>query len=350
MKYLLASLTILFFSSCSSEALEIPDTIDINHKTYNSTISSIPDSSLEAALTVPDQDGAIGRNQEGYFHVRFQLGMNTISDLAVVQNRLDALTATLQTIEYAFSFQRAEGDFEVAVPANLSGLGDPTEGDLASGTAFFGSSLGLTLLSLSNSSWFTNRPETATQRGVLESYSSDFQQMLDYLKRSKSLLFEIDRAAPNRLLFNAVAFHSLGTYLSDQEAIEIARDFTVDALSLQDDSLGYFIEGGGWDSSYNGVALQLGLELYMISDPSDLRSRLKNALEKSAQWQLTRILNSGEINQEGNTRVFEGGESFLGNEKGIDYTKTAKSLMYLSILTGDSKFEDLASRVLDFYL
>ena len=79
------------------------------------------------------------------------------------------------------------------------------------------------------------------------------------------------------------------------------------------------------------------------------RNKLKTALQKSTEWQLSRILSSGEISQEGNTRVYAGGESFLGSEKGIDYAKTAKSFIYISVLTEDEGFERVAERILDFY-
>lgn len=339
----------LLFLSCGNKELIKSDAINLSHQSYNNVISSIATSSLEAALTVPNVEGAIGRNQEDYFHVRFQTGINTLSDYAIATESMKALEATILTIEYAFQYQQEVGDFAVNVPAELAYFGAPNDADLASGTAFFGSSLGLTLLSLSQSKWFTTSTMTSQRRALLASYDTHFQKMLDYLKRSKTLLFTADQAAPNRLLFNAVAFQALGTYLADQEAIDIAEEFLLDALSYQDDSLGYFIEGGGWDSSYNGVALQLGLELFMILDDSSIRTQLKEALQKSAQWQLSRILTSGEIDQEGNTRVFDGGESFLGTEKEIDYAKRAKSFIYLSILADNIALKEIAYKILSFY-
>ena len=318
-----------------------------NAKTYNDVIVDINDELIEKGVASFNDEGAIGRNINGYFHVRFQLGMNTISDLAITRERTDALEATVKAIEYAFSYQKPEGDFELLIPEELSELGEPLEADLASGVAFFGSSLGLSLFSLSQSTWY-NSPEIQPLRERITSKNEQFLSMLNYLKSVKQMLFEIDAEAPNRLLFNAVAFQSFGLYLDDNESIAIAADFANDVLQLQHDD-GYFIEGGGWDSSYNGVALQLGLELYMILEGSELKTSLGSALLKAARWQTSRILSSGEINAKGNTRVFPGGEAFLGQEKGIDYAKTAKSMIYLSVLTQDDSFETLALQILDFY-
>ena len=348
MKTLLILLLAAASISCNSSEAISPSAVEFSHQTYNEVIASIDLPSLEAAAMVPDEEGALGRNKEAYFHVRFQLGLHTLSDLAIAQKRLDALDATVRAIQYSFDHQLTDGGFELNIPEELSHLGSPLEAELVSGTAFFGSSLGLSLLSLSNSAWFQESEETASQRDLIQSYVPNFQRTLDHLKANKSVLLEIDQSAPNRLLFNAVAFQSLGLFLSDQEAISMAEEFTSLALELQD-ALGYFIEGGGWDSSYNGVALQLGLELFMILEDSSLRAQLHQALQKSVEWQLSRVLDSGEISQEGNTRVFEGGESFLGKEKGIDYAKTVKSFIYLSVLGNDATLHAMAQKILDYY-
>ncbi|MEM6799889.1 MAG: hypothetical protein AAF696_00720, partial [Bacteroidota bacterium] len=60
------------------------------------------------------------------------------------------------------------------------------------------------------------------------------------------------------------AFYSLGMYLEDEEALLIGLDFAKNAFRQIDREAGYFIEGGGWDSSYNGVALQLGFEFLAL--------------------------------------------------------------------------------------
>ena len=350
MKSLLSLLFTVALVSCKRPEMISPNTVELGHRTYNQVITSLDASSLESAVQVPNEDGALGRNKEAYFHVRFQLGLNTLSDLAIAEERLDALDAVVRTIQYSFTYQLADGGFELSIPEELSHLGAPLEAELVSGTAFFGSSLGLALWSLSNSEWFQESATTASQKTIIQSYIVNFQRTLNYLKEHKETLLEIDKEAPNRLLFDAVAFQSLGRFLSDQEALDIAEDFAELALELQDDSVGYFIEGGGWDSSYNGVALQLGMELFMIMEDSTLRVQLQRALQKSVEWQLSRILDSGEISQEGNTRVFDGGEAFLGEEKGVDYAKTAKSFIYLSVLANDTTFRDVAERILEFYM
>ena len=161
-------------------------------------------------------------------------------------------------------------------------------------------------------------------------------------------LLEYDRAAPNRLLFDALGYYTLGTFLDRQDAILVGKLFLSEALKLVDSKEGYFIEAGGFDSSYNGVACKLAIELMSFMEVSE-RSELETAINSAMNWQISRINPEGEISTEGNSRVFEGGESFLGTEKRVDYAKTVKALYYYSLLTGEEEIEQIANRVLTYY-
>lgn len=144
----------------------------------------------------------------------------------------------------------------------------------------------------------------------------------------------------------------LGTYTGDEEARQLGLDFAQNAFSQTDQGAGYFIEGGGWDSSYNGVALQLGFEflsLLVQEGEEALIEEYAKALSCALDWQLSRILESGEISAEGNSRVFPGGEAFLGQEKGIDVLKTVRALFYMASYAGEKRYEDLAWKILNFY-
>ncbi|MGH1539253.1 MAG: hypothetical protein ACRBHB_02425 [Arenicella sp.] len=69
-------------------------------------------------------------------------------------------------------------------------------------------------------------------------------------------------------------------------------------MSLVDED-GYFIEGGGFDSSYNGVATSLGFQLAMVGFEDSLGSISNEAI----QWQAGRIKPDGEVSTKGNSRV-----------------------------------------------
>lgn len=344
------------FSSCNkekSENLSLNDTVHLNvGKDYNSLISEFDEQLLLEFIEVPNNSGALGRNKNGYFHVRFQINMSKLSDLAVKSQRIDALQAFLKSLQYSFLYQESNGGFQLIPPDDLINNPDipsANTGDRISAVAFFAYSLGLGLTTLENSDWYSNHSETEEIRQQIQSFSSNIELTLSYLKTNKEILNQADQYAPNRLLFDAIAFYSLGMYLEDNEAKEIGIEFMQRALELTDETSGYFIEGGGWDSSYNGVALKLGLEAFSLLPISEFKEIFGLKLAEAMDWQISRILSNGEILTDGNTRVFPGGESFLGNEKTVDAEKTIKALFYFSFLTENSSYKNIALTVLNYY-
>ena len=354
-------LVILAFSilSCSDSDSSTLGTISndnsyeiINEPSYNDLISNIGEEKLALGVEEPNSAGALGRNKDSYFHVRFQVNMNSLSDYVVVSERYDALQHLMNTIQYAFDKQLAEGDFEFSPPEELLNAADyspPVTGDLESGTAFFASSLGVALISLQNSAWFNTSQETQEIKEQLASLNPAFEKTLDYLLSKKNVLQQYDAIAPNRLLFDALAYYALGSYLSRPDAQEVAVEFIESALNLIDPQEGYFIEGGGWDSSYNGVAIKLAMELFALVDDESKKDRLNEAILSATTWQMGRIKENGEVTTEGNTRVYEGGELFLGAEKGVDYVKIVRAFYYFGTLANAQEVIDLGDKVLDFY-
>lgn len=191
--------------TCQSESLDLS-------KNYQDLINGLPEDFIRRIPEAPDELGALGRNKAGYFHVRFQLKMTCLSDFALRFEDEAALSAFFRTLEYAFSHQKEEGDFEIQLPEDLRNSPDypPSAADLASGTAFFAYSLGLSLNYLQQSSWFQTTPDLQNYRDALAAYSPALDKLLAYLKESKELLQATDAQAPNRLLFDAIAFYIFG--------------------------------------------------------------------------------------------------------------------------------------------
>jgi hypothetical protein len=353
MKLPIALLTILLFSgvSCKNEKQEVTicnEGLLSGSTNFHSLILALPDYLIKGLTKNPNSSGALGRNLDGYFHVRFQMDIGFLASYAVYNQSDDALAKFISAAEYSFNKQKPSGDFELVIPNNLQYLGTPSEGDLTSGVAFFTSAVGSSLVLLNQSSWFSNRPNDAlTQR--LASLKTKFQLTVNYLKAQKEVLKMYDKDAPNRLFFDALAFYSMGIYLNDSQAKAIGIEFIELALAQQD-AAGFFIEGGGFDSSYNGVSLRLGMVLLGILQPqNDLYGRLKKAISCSVQWQASRILESGEISLQGNARVYPGGESFLGSEKQMAWIDTLLSFYFTYALSSSENYIGLAKKVETFY-
>ncbi len=300
-----------------------------------------------AASDMPDSNGAMGRNRNGYFHVRFQMGISAQADYAIVSEDTQALEYTIKAIEYAFDHQLPAGDFELTVPAELSDQ-TPGEADLASGVSFFLSSLGLALNTLEQSSWY-HSAEILPYKNRVDALLPKIQNAADWLLSKKAVLEAADENAPNRVFFNALAYYGLGKWLNDDNLMLAGVSFAEQAISKQHAN-GYFVEGSGWDSSYQGVGIYAGFGLYSLLDASEpIRAPLWDCLSCAVDWQKSRVLESGEISTEGNSRVYPGGEDFLGQEKQVDALKTIIGFFVMGYYSGDSGYIQLAHKVIEYY-
>lgn len=104
---------------------------------------------------------------------------------------------------------------------------------------------------------------------------------------------------------------------------------------------------GGYDSSYNGVAIAVGYRLLLFHPDN---KNLSKALEKAVYWLESRVSNSGEVCLEGNSRVFVGGESFLGKEKGVDVSHVVEGFALASVVTENKRFLEISRKIINAYV
>jgi hypothetical protein len=312
-------------------------------------VKSLPADIITSMTEAPAADGALGRNKDAYFHVRFQLGIAPNAAYSIYREDANALREVARSITYSFERQKADGDFIISVPPSLQHLGDPSAADLASGTAFFGSALATGLNLFNQSGWFQRLDNTDAGKLAIADTRPQIQRMTDWLQEQTELLKQVDARAANRLLWDANCFYGLGTYLGDIDAQRIGEEFIREALALQHPD-GYFQENEGFDSSYNGVSLLHGLQVFVLLPNGELKQQLGAALLRAAKWQITRIAESGEIITTGNTRVFPGGEEFLGEEKSVAASDTVLAFYWLNILSpGRSDYLKIAEKVKNYY-
>ena len=318
----------------------------VESKSYGDTIALLPVSITQvlAQHYRPNGKGAMGRNQPSYFHVRFQMGLHHLAHHAIAAQSATALTQFVSALEYAFDRQNRDGNFELIIPPELSEQGQPSPTDLASGVAFFLSSAGSGLLAIQTSAW---AEKAIDLKPLLERISAIEQRLvptLRYLFEQRHLLEAADQRAPNRLLINATALMTLGQLLRDVEACNEARRLIAIATN-QIHADGYFVEGGGYDSSYNGVATATLLRLAIMENSAQLRGIAQRALN----WQLTRISDRGEILTDGNARVHTNGEAFLGRPKDVDVAHTLEALALASLDRSGERYIHIAEQVYRYY-
>jgi len=160
-------------------------------------------------------------------------------------------------------------------------------------------------------------------------------------------LIDVDRYAPNRLLFNAHAFQSCGALIVNPEKRFLIRaateQFVALAMSFYSKD-GYFIEGEGYDTSYQGVAIRVGEDL-LLAGYEDSDGSLRSALSNCAKWLSARVDSKGRINSSGNTRTCWSKEVVFGSPKLISIPEVFTGLAYSGIRTGDSAIVNSARRV-----
>ncbi|MEO1646810.1 MAG: hypothetical protein AAFR67_16600, partial [Chloroflexota bacterium] len=110
---------------------------------------------------------------------------------------------------------------------------------------------------------------------------------------------------------------------------------------------GYFIEGNGWDTSYQAVAIEIGNEV-LLSGYTDTDNRLRDALNTATDWLVDRINDNGEIDSTGNTRTCWGQEAFLGEPKILAMTSVIKAITYRSLDENNAEWQSGVERVIQW--
>jgi hypothetical protein len=272
---------------------------------------------------IPDKDGLVGRNRDGFKWAALQRGATLT--LAFAASRGDEKLADncWRAAEVTFAHQTAEGNF-----------GDPAES-----VAFWLCELSRTLLVIQES------PLAGHFRDRIEALKPKLAKAAQWLSGEQERLQREDRAAPNRLFFDAEAFLFCGRLLGDEGLEKIGRDFLERGMKLFRAEDGVFLEHNGADSSYQAVNL-LRLQEIVLRLPD---KRIEEAIAAGVRWELSRIDAEGVVSTEGNTRVHPGGEKFLGQEKQVNIGEVALALLYYHGRTGDAGALEAVERLQRHY-
>lgn len=287
---------------------------------------------------LPDANGLTGTNRKhgSWLEAGPQRGSCRAVIAAVVTDDLARADLAWRGIEVAFSHQRADGGFE----ANLRPNGKSArEGAAAVETAFFFlQELGRALLVIQQS------PHEAHFRARIEALRPKVRKACDFISAGYDDIIATTSHAANRIIIAAKAFGTCGIFLGDERLVGQARGLIAHALTLRDDA-GVFLEKGGRDSSYNVVSILFGQVLALHVPLPEFEAALPAAIE----WQLGRVLPSGEVDVRGNTRTGVGKEvSYHGEPKNVNYTEVVLALTYYGTVRRDARALDAARRVFDY--
>lgn len=286
-------------------------------------------------------NGLIGRNRQygRLVSPRFQLGAGAALRLGL---HLDPTLANngFRAIEVGTSAIASDGAVQSDVPPDAPAGTTLDRSDLASGAAFFMADACPALLALQAHP----NADTIAEPRRRETVIAVLGRGLNWLIALADDLERVDRAAPNRLLYDALAYHSCGVLTGNNAAQTHARRFVALALS-QTRTDGVFIEKGGSDTSYQAVSVRLAADLLLTGYAATDSQTLNNRWQAGAIWLGNRILADGRIDSSANTRTCHGGESFLGVEKTVSAPGVYGAMIYMAELASNDGLKSAAARL-----
>jgi hypothetical protein len=300
--------------------------------------------------TFPNADGSTEANKSGYIQIGFQYHTFTLVPNAVLLESTRSLDALLRIAEYTFQHQHPDGRFDYSESNGTVTTGSPMGplGEASNATLFF-YDFGHTLVLLPKSSWFASSAVCAPYRARLAALRDKCGPSLNWLLSQRQVL-ATDHAASNRTLAHGMSYYFLGRALGRPDALQAGRDILRSVVDAQTPD-GVFIEGRGFDSSYQMANVLLCAWTYLNLDPSDgsLREGFWNAIKRGVSRELPSIASTGEVATAGNSRVAANGESFEGHKKTVNSKQVMAGLGYYAVMAGDDSALETTRRVYQFY-
>ncbi len=155
-----------------------------------------------------------------------------------------------------------------------------------------------------------------------------------------------DQRYTHRKWILAAALGEAGELTGNTHLASAAADFAAEGIALQHDD-GENPEKGGYDVSYQMVDALNGARYYTtLKCPAqaELAARVRRMIEKTCQWEMRRILPSGEIDVNGSTRMLK--ESGRGGAiKHTNYKEIVEAFTWASVITGNPVYGQTAERL-----
>jgi Ca2+-binding RTX toxin-like protein len=305
----------------------------------------------------PDAVGRFGRNRDYqmYSSPYWQRGVWEYTQEAVFSKNAAKVDLALKGLEFAFNKQLSNGNFSfVPVPdiaeSSQQDVGLNGQSDLRA-TAFFMAALGTSLTTYQESQWFQTDSQNQSFRDRLTLLTPKIKKTLDFLSLDNNVSrLQKDVGDTNRIWYWGLAYYGAGKFLNDTKAQQIGLNFAQKALSQFDPVTGIFWENGGSDSSYQAVNMVVASRFSFLLDKNDpLRTKIQQAVVKAAAWEQSKILSTGEVSTNGNSRIYDGGESFMGKEKVIDKKQVVLGMSYAALFSNSQTYWRTAERVSDYY-
>ncbi|MEN6452590.1 MAG: hypothetical protein ABFC96_19030 [Thermoguttaceae bacterium] len=276
----------------------------------------------------PDAEGLASYNRGGFKSPEFQGRAMHYMLLAIVRGDRPAIDEGWRAIDATFEQQTEAGNF--------GRQGQPHGGPSA--VSIWLAQLDQAILVLRESQF---GPEYKERIGRLTPKIHRAAEWLAEPRRQERLKRE-DADAPNRLLFDALAYGLSGVLTDDARLRQAGRRF-VDLAMQRHRADGVFLEKGGHDSSYQAVAA-LNLQVWLLYFPD---KKLAEPASAAVAWELGRVGSDGQIDVTGNTRTGLGQEQWMGHAKAVNLSEVTLCLLYDYARTGSRQSLDAAGRIVE---
>ena len=271
------------------------------------------------------------RNQAGRWYIEDQRPGEELIIGGLIKNDPQAVEAGFKMFDWGFAHQVDDGSFSMT-------------GDRFHSTSFFVEGVAHALLVIQQSS---HSKQYAFQ---VAKYKPLVHRAARWMISSKVWEQGIrgNRPYTHRRYLVATALGLTSKLTGDEELIKYARKSIEDGLSLQRPD-GVNPEKNGHDSSYQIVGVIYAQRWVMYFPQETITPKVVAMINKSLLWEQTRILPSGEISTEGNTRTAGEEKGRSGNVKTIDRKSALRAFAYWASVTGNQKWEESARQLAKFY-
>ncbi len=272
---------------------------------YLNAVGTVADMRFKSSYI--DSNGAVGTNQVSWSNLAIQVEAAYLGSIVAIRNNdYDLANRCLKTVEFALSHQNNNGTFT---------------GSSAKDKARFIVLSCAALTFLEKSMW-----------------TDKFVDRINYVvsKFHKIALWVKDHSASEPAIHNtnikaavALVLLKVGFKVDNDELFKEGESY-LKQVFVNQDNCGFYLEEGGWDSSYQMVTCFLLYSIYIaVFFEVERQTQIIKSLELAYEWEKQRIdKNSGKIDGTGNTRtaneIAKSPES-----KSINYFEATLSLAYL---------------------
>ncbi len=275
----------------------------------------------------PDAEGMVGYNRGGFKSPEFQCPAMRAMLRAAVREDRQGIDDGWRAIDATFRQQSDDGGF--------SRQGAPHGGPSAA--AIWLAEVDQAILVLRES------PLGPKYRARIDALIPKIAKAARWLAKPhhQERLKGDDADAPNRLLFDALAYGLSGVLSGDGRLKLSGGTFLGLAMAQYRSADGVFLENHGADSSYQAVAA-LNLQVWLLYFPDKTREAAANA---AVRWELGRIRADGWVDVAGNTRTGLGQERWMGHPKQVDLSAITFCLLYDFARMGRRESLEAARRI-----